>query len=255
MRATAGSPGREREAGERVERDGVGGYARHLAAQRRHGRAPSSAHVRSTRPGTSSRSSGALIVIVRARGRTGGICHADRRGTHNSSPARPSARRLVSPEPPFWGVRWAHGTTAPSAGWDSLGDARTAAHEARAVSARTLAAEPRNGAHAPGAVHVQALEVMSDLLMGVGEGSPPDAFFSRLCEAICRLTAMKRAVLFRYDGARRRVRAVGAFGIELELLRRPVRDDRLGAGGAAGARRGSRARSPRRRRLRRAAGR
>ncbi len=72
-------------------------------------------------------------------------------------------------------------------------------------------------AHASrGAVRVQALEVMSDLLMGVGEGSPPDAFFSRLCEAICRLTAMKRAVLFRYDAARRRVRAVGAFGIELE---------------------------------------
>ena len=86
------------------------------------------------------------------------------------------------------------------------------------MSARTLAAEQRDGAHAPGAVHVQALEVISDLLMGVGEGSPPDAFFSRLCEAICRLTAMKRAVLFRYDVARKRVRAVGAFGIELELF-------------------------------------
>jgi len=57
---------------------------------------------------------------------------------------------------------------------------------------------------------------MSDLLSGVGEGSPPDAFFSRLCEAICRLTAMRRAVLFRYDPARRRVRAVGSHGIDLE---------------------------------------
>jgi signal transduction histidine kinase len=66
------------------------------------------------------------------------------------------------------------------------------------------------------AVHVEALDVMSDLLMGVGEGSPPDAFFSSLCEAICRLTSMRRAVLFRYDSARRRVRAVGAHGIELE---------------------------------------
>jgi signal transduction histidine kinase len=66
------------------------------------------------------------------------------------------------------------------------------------------------------AVHVEALEVMSDLLLGVGEGSPPDAFFSSLCEAICRLTSMRRAVLFRYDSARRRVRAVGAHGIELE---------------------------------------
>jgi signal transduction histidine kinase len=66
------------------------------------------------------------------------------------------------------------------------------------------------------AVHIEVLEVMSDLLLGVGEGSPPDAFFSSLCEAICRLTSMRRAVLFRYDNARRRVRAVGAHGIELE---------------------------------------
>src|ERR1017187_608592 len=66
------------------------------------------------------------------------------------------------------------------------------------------------------AVHVEALEVISDLLLGVGEGSPPDAFFSSLCEAICRLTSMRRAVLFRYDSSRRRVRAVGAHGIELE---------------------------------------
>jgi signal transduction histidine kinase len=64
--------------------------------------------------------------------------------------------------------------------------------------------------------HIEVLEVISDLLSGVGEGSPPDAFFSSLCEAICRLTAMRRAVLFRYDSSRRRVRAVGAHGIELE---------------------------------------
>jgi len=75
------------------------------------------------------------------------------------------------------------------------------------------AAESTSG---PSGVGVQALEVMSDLLLGVGEGSPPDAFFSSLCEAICRLTSMRRAVLFRYDSARRRVRAVGAHGIELE---------------------------------------
>jgi signal transduction histidine kinase len=68
------------------------------------------------------------------------------------------------------------------------------------------------------AVRVEALDVMSDLLLGVGEGSPPDAFFSNLCEAICRLTSMRRAVLFRYDSARRRVRAVGATGVNLENL-------------------------------------
>ena len=65
---------------------------------------------------------------------------------------------------------------------------------------------------------IEVLELMSDLLLGVGEGSPPDAFFSSLCEAICRLTSMKRAVLFRYDRTRRRVRAVGAHGIELDVF-------------------------------------
>ncbi len=64
--------------------------------------------------------------------------------------------------------------------------------------------------------HIEVLEVMSDLLSGVGEGSPPDAFFNSLCEAICRLTSMKRAVIVRYDSALRRVRAVGSHGIELE---------------------------------------
>jgi signal transduction histidine kinase len=79
------------------------------------------------------------------------------------------------------------------------------------------AAPSSSGAHAP-ASHIEVLEVMSDLLSGVGEGSPPDAFFSSLCEAICRLTSMKRAVLIRYDSVRRRVRAVGAHGIELEVF-------------------------------------
>jgi signal transduction histidine kinase len=72
------------------------------------------------------------------------------------------------------------------------------------------------GAHPAG--HIEVLELMSDLLSGIGEGSPPDAFYSSLCEAICRLASMKRAVLVRYDNARRRVRAVGAHGIELELF-------------------------------------
>jgi len=64
--------------------------------------------------------------------------------------------------------------------------------------------------------HIEALDVMSDLLLGIGEGSPPDAFFSSLCEAICRLASMNRAILFRYDSVRRRVRAVGAHNLELD---------------------------------------
>jgi signal transduction histidine kinase len=93
---------------------------------------------------------------------------------------------------------------------DPLGDLTY--HPSRALRARQ---QERPDLRAS---HIEVLEVMSDLLLRVGEGSPPDAFFSRLCEAICRLTSMRRAVLFRYDIARRRVRAVGAHGIELERL-------------------------------------
>lgn len=64
--------------------------------------------------------------------------------------------------------------------------------------------------------HIEVLDVMSDLLLGIGEGSPPDAFFSSLCEAICRLVSMQSAILFQYDSVRRRVRPVGAHNIELE---------------------------------------
>ncbi|HEV3035745.1 MAG TPA: GAF domain-containing protein [Solirubrobacteraceae bacterium] len=93
--------------------------------------------------------------------------------------------------------------------------------DATALSSTTGAADgsarrARTGTRGARAGHIEVLEVMSDLLSGVGEGSPPDAFFSSLCEAICRLASMKRAVLVRYDSARRRVRAVGAHGIELE---------------------------------------
>ena len=77
---------------------------------------------------------------------------------------------------------------------------------------------PLAAEHPAAAGPIEVLEVVSALLSGVGEGSPPDAFFSRLCEAICRLTAMKRAVLILYDSARRRVRAVGAHGIDLEVF-------------------------------------
>jgi signal transduction histidine kinase len=49
-------------------------------------------------------------------------------------------------------------------------------------------------------------------------GSDDDAFYSRLCTAVCSLARMDRAVLFRYDSALRRVRAAGAHGISLDLF-------------------------------------
>src|SRR5579875_113293 len=42
-----------------------------------------------------------------------------------------------------------------------------------------------------------------------------DGFYDRLCEAVCRLARMRRAVIFRYDPAGRRVRAVGAHGMSI----------------------------------------
>jgi signal transduction histidine kinase len=67
------------------------------------------------------------------------------------------------------------------------------------------------------AVGVEVLELFVEVLSqseqraGLGEG-----FYDRLCEAVCRLARMRRAVIFRYDDGRRRVRAVGAHGLSLE---------------------------------------
>ena len=66
-------------------------------------------------------------------------------------------------------------------------------------------------------VRVDALETFVELLTRVdADGSSSDTFYSSLCEAVCRLTSMNRAVIFRYDEAHRRVRAAGAFGLDLE---------------------------------------
>jgi signal transduction histidine kinase len=65
-------------------------------------------------------------------------------------------------------------------------------------------------------VRVDVLETFVELLTRSEDQRSPDAFYSSLCEAVCRLTSMDRAIIFRYDEARRRVRAAGAFGIGLE---------------------------------------
>ena len=67
-------------------------------------------------------------------------------------------------------------------------------------------------------VSIDALETFVELLARVDADPATDDFYSRLCEATCRLADMDRAVIFRYDGARRRVRAAGAYGIDLELF-------------------------------------
>src|SRR5215207_7333132 len=65
-------------------------------------------------------------------------------------------------------------------------------------------------------VRVDVLETFVELLTRSEDDSSSDAFYSSLCEAVCRLTSMDRAIIFRYDEARRRVRAAGAYGLELD---------------------------------------
>jgi signal transduction histidine kinase len=72
-----------------------------------------------------------------------------------------------------------------------------------------------SGARAP-VVRVDVLETFVELLTRSEDHGSPDAFYSSLCEAVCRLTSMDRAIIFRYDEARRRVRAAGAYGIGLD---------------------------------------
>ena len=50
------------------------------------------------------------------------------------------------------------------------------------------------------------------------EAPPSNAFHDRLCEAVCKLTAMQRAVLFLYDPADQRVELVGAHGLDRARL-------------------------------------
>jgi signal transduction histidine kinase len=68
------------------------------------------------------------------------------------------------------------------------------------------------------AVRIDALDVFVELLAQVEDDPSSDAFYSRLCEATCALTSMDRAVIFRYDEVRRRVRAAGAYGLSLDLF-------------------------------------
>jgi GAF domain-containing protein len=65
---------------------------------------------------------------------------------------------------------------------------------------------------------VEALDLFVTLLSEVEAGEPADDFYSRLCEATCRLTSMRRAVIFLYDDDRRQVRAVGSHGVPLDLF-------------------------------------
>jgi signal transduction histidine kinase len=65
---------------------------------------------------------------------------------------------------------------------------------------------------------VEPLEVFVELLADIDTDRSSTEFYDRICEAICRLTTMRRAAIFMADAARRRVRAVGAHGTSFSQL-------------------------------------
>ena len=65
---------------------------------------------------------------------------------------------------------------------------------------------------------VESVEVFVELLGDIDIHTSPTEFYDRICEAICRLTTMRRAALFMADAARRRVRAIGSYGIPFDQL-------------------------------------
>jgi hypothetical protein len=89
-------------------------------------------------------------------------------------------------------------------------------------------------------VQVAVIEFLADVLATSEEEGRVDDFYGRLCEATTRMTSMRRAVIFRYDTARRQVRAAGGYGVDLDLFadgfftvdvaplaRRALEDDRV----------------------------
>ncbi len=73
-----------------------------------------------------------------------------------------------------------------------------------------------SAAPSSGSVGVEALELFVEVLAQSEESAAPgEGFYDRLCEAVCRLARMRRAIIFRYDPARRRVRAAGAHQLDL----------------------------------------
>ena len=63
---------------------------------------------------------------------------------------------------------------------------------------------------------IAALDLLSDVLARIDDDLDSAEFYSRLAEAVCRIAQMRRAVIFSYDDARRRVHAAGSHGIGLD---------------------------------------
>lgn len=72
--------------------------------------------------------------------------------------------------------------------------------------------EERSHAH----VAIPALELLVEVLARPvdAEGDGEERFYSHLAGAVCRLASMRRALIFRYDDATRRVRVAGTHGVD-----------------------------------------
>lgn len=79
-----------------------------------------------------------------------------------------------------------------------------------------MSSPPEDGEQAE--LGIDALDLFVEVLSQSDKdptGPATDGFYDRLCEAVCRLASMRRAVIFRYDSADRRVRAAGAHGMSI----------------------------------------
>jgi signal transduction histidine kinase len=67
-------------------------------------------------------------------------------------------------------------------------------------------------------VHASAIELFAGVLAQGELTAAEDDFYDRLCEATVRATRLRRAIIFRYDSARRRVRAAGSFNVDVSIF-------------------------------------
>jgi signal transduction histidine kinase len=80
------------------------------------------------------------------------------------------------------------------------------------AQAGSLQGRPLSSAHAT------AIELFADVLAQGELTAAEDDFYDRLCEATVRATRLRRAIIFRYDSARRRVRAAGSFNVDASVF-------------------------------------
>src|ERR687885_769213 len=75
--------------------------------------------------------------------------------------------------------------------------------------------------HVGYSARVEALDVLVELLSGLDHDAEfgRGEFYDRCCEALCRLTTMRRAGLMLYDDARKLVLPAGSHGVDPALLR------------------------------------